>query len=241
MHKGTFLSGKVAIVTGGGRGIGRAISLRLSELGAHVFVAGKTQATIDETAGLVTGGGGKATAVRIDVSREDDVAFLFDAVAKAGPVDILVNNAGVGVFAKLVDTTLEEWEKVMAVNVRGAFLCSRAAMRAMAGRGGRIINIASVVGFKGYANQSAYAASKHGLVGLSKVMAAEGQTDGIITQVIAPGGVDTDLAASARPDLDRSGMIVPDDMADAVEYLLGQTGNAVVDLIQIRRRGNAAW
>lgn len=233
-----FLTGKTAVVTGGGRGIGRAVAERLAALGAKTLVAGRTEAALDRTVKDIRAAGGVASGVVADVGREEDVARLF---ASAGDVDILINNAGVGRFGPLVDTTLDDWEAVMAVNLRGAFLCSREAMRSMRGRGGRIINIASVVGVKGYANQAAYSASKHGLMGLSKVMAEEGRKDDIITQVIAPGGVDTDMAGEARPDLDRSGMIRVGDIADAVEFLLRQTGNAITDLLPIRRRGNAPW
>lgn len=238
MDTGGFLAGKTAIVTGGGRGIGKAVAARLAARGAETVLAGTTESRLAEAVSAIAGAGGKARYVVTDVAKEDDVAALF---ARAGVVDILVNNAGVGVFAPLVDTTVEMWDKVMGVNLRGAFLCGRAAMRAMAGRGGRIINIGSVVGIKGYARQAAYTASKHGLMGLSKVMAVEGQKDGIITQVVAPGGVDTDMAGEARPDLDRSGLIRPDDIADAVEFLLRQEGNAVTDLIQVRRKANAPW
>lgn len=233
-----FLTGKIAVVTGGGGGIGRAAALRLARYGAEVVVAGRTRSSLEETVGLIERDGGRARFSVTDVSDETGVQAMFRMVPA---VDILINNAGIGVFAPLVDTTAEEWDRVMAVNLRGAFLCSREAMRLMKGRGGRIINISSVVGIKGYVRQAAYTASKHGLMGLSKVMAAEGQADGIITQVIAPGGVDTDMAGDARPDLDRSGLITVEDMADAVEFLLRQQGNAVTDLVQLRRRGNAAW
>lgn len=233
-----FLAGRTAIVTGGGRGIGRAVALRLAAHGAEAVVAGPTESRLAETVAIIEDAGGRARPVVTDVSNEDEVANLF---ARAGAVDILVNNAGVGVFAPLAETSVDMWDKVMGVNLRGAFLCARAAMRAMAGRGGRIVNIASVVGVKGYARQAAYTASKHGLMGLSKVMAVEGQKDGIITQVVAPGGVDTDMAGEARPDLDRSGLIGPGDIADAVEFLLRQEGNAVTDLVQVRRRAGAPW
>lgn len=238
MRGNTFLMGKIAVVTGGGRGIGKVVATRLAGLGAEVILAGTTRSALDATAAEILSAGGRARGVVTDVSDEGEVRRLF---AAAGAVDVLVNNAGIGRFAPLTETSLDDWERVMAVNLRGAFLCSREAMRSMAGRGGRIVNIASVVGLKGYVNQAAYTASKHGLMGLSKVMAAEGQKDNIITQVIAPGGVDTDMVGDARPDLDRSVLIQPDDIADAVEYLLGQDGNAVTDLIQIRRRGNAPW
>lgn len=238
MNTDDFLRGKIAVVTGGGRGIGRAVGMRLARLGADVVLAGTTAAHLESAVGEIAGFGGRARAVVADVSDEGQVRAVF---AAAGAVDILINNAGIGRFKRLVDTTVEEWDRVMAVNLRGAFLCSREAMRSMAGRGGRIVNIASVVGFKGYPEQGAYTASKHGLVGLSKVMGAEGQKDGIITQVVAPGGVDTELIDDARPDLDRSGLITVEDMADAVEFLLRQRGNAVTDLVRIRRRGNAPW
>lgn len=238
MRTDKFLAGKIAVVTGGGRGIGRTVAVRLAGLGAEVVLAGTTRSRLDAALAEIRAAGGRARGVAADVSDEASVMNLF---AEAGAVDVLVNNAGIGRFAPVAETTLEDWERVMAVNLRGAFLCSREAMRRMAGRGGRIVNIASVVGLKGYVNQGAYTASKHGLMGLSKVMAAEGQKDNIITQVIAPGGVDTDMVGDARPDLDRSVLIHAEDIADAVEYLLGQDGNAVTDLIQVRRRGNAPW
>ncbi len=241
MHHDKFLTGKIAIVTGGGRGIGKAIAKRLAGLGAETILAGTTAVNLEKAVAEIRENGGTAHAFRCDVSEERDVLHLFAETAKIGLLDILINNAGIGRFGPIVDTTVDTWDLVQAINLRGAFLCGREAMKAMAGRGGRIINISSVVGIKGYVNQAAYTASKHGLMGLSKVMSVEGQKDDIITQVIAPGGVDTDMAGDARPDLDRSKMITPEDMADAVEYALGQTGNAIVDLIQLRRRGNQPW
>ncbi len=238
MHRDEFLRGRTAIVTGGGRGIGKAIAIRLAELGADTVVAGTRRQFLDEVVAHIAKAGGKARAVVTDVSKEDQVLNLF---REAGTVDILINNAGIGRFKPMVETTLEDWDEIMDVNLRGVFICSREAMKNMAGRGGRIINISSVVGIKGYINQGAYTASKHGLMGLSKVMAVEGQKDNIITQVIAPGGVNTDLIGDARPDMDRSGMMQPEDMADTVEFLLGQTGNAITDLVQMRRRTNAPW
>lgn len=238
MREAKFLSGRIAVVTGGSRGIGRAIGIRLAALGADTVLAGTDRAKLCESGELVAAAGGKARLVVADVSREEDVRDLFSA---AGAVDILINNAGIGRFAPIVDTALDDWEAVMGVNLRGAFLCTREAMRSMAGRGGRIVNIASVVGVKGYRDQGAYTASKHGLMGLSKVAALEGQKDDIVIQVIAPGGVDTDLMSAARPDLDRRDMIRTEDVADAVEFLLRQTGTAITDMVQLRRRGNVPW
>ena len=238
MTNNTFLTGKMAVVTGGGRGIGKAIAMRLACLGATVVLAGTKAASLEAAVDEIKAAGGDARAVVTDVAREYDVLNLF---ARAGNVDILVNNAGIGWWGNLVDMTVEEWDRVLGVNLRGAFLCSREAMRSMRGRGGRIINISSVVGIKAYAGQGAYSASKQGLMGLSQAMALEGQKDNIITQVIAPGGVHTDLIGDARPDMDFSSMMRPEDVADAVEFLLRQEGNAVTDLIRLRRRTNTPW
>lgn len=241
MREGKFLEGKIAIVTGGGRGIGKVIARRLGKLGAATVVAGTTASYLEQVAQEIVDAGGKAKAIRCDVKEEADVLRLFDEAAEFGPVDVLINNAGIGRFGKLVDTSVADWDLVQAVNLRGAFLCGRQALRVMAGRGGRIINIASVVGIKGYADQGAYSASKFGLMGLSQVMAVEGQKDGVITQVIAPGSTDTELIAAARPDLDRSQTMDPEEIADAVEFLLGQTGSAVTDLVRLRRTANSPW
>ncbi len=157
-------------------------------------------------------------------------------------MDILVNNAGIGLFGPLEEFSLDDWERVMAVNLRSVFLCSREAILRMkpAGRG-HIINISSVVGLKGYVNQGAYTASKHGVVGLTKVLAAELQPLGIKVSAVCPGGVDTELVTRARPDLDRSRLLKPEDVADTVLYLLGLPDRAAVDLIYLRRSTSAPF
>ena len=130
----------------------------------------------------------------------------------------------------------------MAVNARGPFLMSREAIPVMAaGGGGSIVNIASVVGIKGYVNQGAYTASKHALMGLSKVLAQEVQPLGIRVHVLCPGGVDTEMAGQARPDLDRSQLMTPAEVAEVVLFLLQQRGRAVVDQINLRRASGSPW
>jgi NAD(P)-dependent dehydrogenase (short-subunit alcohol dehydrogenase family) len=130
----------------------------------------------------------------------------------------------------------------MAVNVKGLFLCCQQAMRMMVPmRRGYIINISSVVGIKGYANQSAYAASKHAVMGITKSLAAEAQPNGIRVSVILPGAVDTDLIDALRPDLDKSALMKPEDVADAVVFLLSLSESAAVDEICIRRRLSAPF
>ena len=231
------LDGKVALVTGAGRGIGRAVAKALAGCGAHVVLAARTRKQIEAVAAEITAAGGKATPVVADVSDEASVAALFDDVRRLGRLDVLVNNAGVGLFGPLKDFAAEDFDRVVGTNLRGTFLCCREAMRMMVPRrAGFIINISSVVGFKGYPNQAAYTASKHGVVGLTKSLAVEAQEHDIRVSVIMPGGVDTGLVGDARPDLDRSVLMQPQDVAHTVLYLLSLSERAHVDQIYIRRR-----
>ncbi|MBS3735403.1 MAG: SDR family oxidoreductase [Phycisphaerae bacterium] len=246
------LRGKLAVVTGAGRGIGRAIALGLAERGAHVVLAARTAeqiervaAEIAERAAAATGShaaAGGATPVVADVSDADSVVALFAAADAIGPVDVLVNNAGVGRYGPVAEFAVEDFDHVTAVNLRGTFLCCREAMRRMGPRGsGFIINIASVVGFKGYVNQAAYTAGKHGVMGLTKSLAAEAQPSGVRVSAVLPGGVDTEMVAASRPDLDRDELLSPEDVAGAVLYLLSLSDRAHVDQIYIRRRGSAPF
>ena len=232
------LRGKVALVTGASRGIGKAIAAELGRCGAAVALASRDAAAIAGAAVGVSASGAETLAVPADVSREDQVEELFRRIeAWRGRLDILVNNAGVGSFGPLRDFPVDDLDRMLAVNVRGTFLCSRAALRLMGPRrSGYIVNIASVVGFKGYPDQAGYTASKHGVMGLTKSLAVEAQADGIRVSAILPGGVDTDLVGAARPDLDRSDLMQPEDIARAVLFLLSLPDRAAIDEIYIRRR-----
>jgi NAD(P)-dependent dehydrogenase (short-subunit alcohol dehydrogenase family) len=241
---GADLGGRVALVTGAGRGIGRAVSLALARAGARLVLAARTAAQIDTVAAEIARAGGEALAVPADVSREPDVTALFGRLRDRfqDRLDILVNNAGVGIYGPLDAFRAEDFDRVLAVNLRGTFLCCREALRLMEPRkAGWIINVSSVVGFKGYPNQAAYTASKHGIVGLTKSLAVEAQPHGIRASVVLPGGVDTDLAAAARPDLDRAILLQPEDIAQTVLYLLSLSDRAAVDQIYIRRRTSAPF
>jgi len=233
------MSNPVAVVTGASRGIGRAVAERLAREGFDIVLAARTEADLAEVAAAVEAEGGKAVAVTTDVSSEEDVLRLFERVrAEFGGLDVLVNNAGLGIYAPVAETSLEDWEKVMGVNARGTFLCSREAFRAMAAaepQGGVIVNISSVVGIKGYPRQGAYAASKHAVVGLSKVLAEEGRDKGIRVHAICPGGVATDMVAMARPDIDPDELLRPEDIADLVAYLVKLPKRAMIDLVHVRR------
>lgn len=237
------LNGQVAVVTGAGRGIGRGISLALGRAGGRVVLGSRTRADLDAVADTIRGEGGDATVVPADITDETQVAALFSAAKAAyGHVDILVNNAGVGVYGPIIEFAAADFDKVVKTNLHGTFLCCREAMRSMIPAGsGTIINIASVVGFRGYPLQAAYTASKHGVVGFTKALAIEAQEHGIRVSVILPGGVDTEMVRRARPDLDVSELMHPEDIAQAVAYLLSLSDRAAVDQIYVRRRNSTPF
>ena len=234
------LTGQIAVVTGGGRGIGRAIGRALADAGARVIAAARTAAEIQAVADEIAAEGGQADAVPTDLADEASIQSLFATVRERwGRLDILVNNAGVGRYGPVADFLVKDLDQVIAVNLRGTFLCCQEAMRMMvpAGRG-YIVNVSSVVGFKGYPNQAAYTATKHGVMGLTKSLAVEAQAHGIRASAVLPGGVDTDLVRQARPDLDPSVLLAPQDVAQAVLFLLSLSERAAVDQVYIRRRAS---
>jgi 3-oxoacyl-[acyl-carrier protein] reductase len=167
------LTGKVALVTGAGRGIGRAISLSLARAGARVFLTARTAAELEDTAREIRGQHHEAEYLPAEVSSEADVGAVFRELEKRfGRLDILVNNAGLGMSGAVVDVPVSGLDTLMSVNVRGVFLCCQKAMQIIVpAHQGSIVNISSVVGFKGYANQAAYVASKHAVMGLTKALA----------------------------------------------------------------------
>ncbi len=189
------LRGRTALVTGGGSGIGRAVALDLARAGAAVAVAGRTRAPLEDAAAAARGLGARAEAVPADVSKPEDVRALFRRTREAlGPVDILVNGAGVALSALVTRTSDELWRQVLDTNLTGAFSCLREALPEMIERGwGRVVNVASIAGKTGYPYIGAYAASKHGLLGLTKCAALEVAGKGVTVNAVCPGYVDTPM------------------------------------------------
>ncbi len=193
-----MLNNKLALITGGGRGIGRAIALALAREGASVAVAARTLKQVTQVAAEIDPSGKSAFAVVCDVSSRESVDKMFDDVRKHfnRDVDIMVNNAGVAESAVLANTTDELWDKHIAINLTGTFYCTRAALPAMLKSGwGRIINIASIAGKTGAPYITAYAASKHGVMGLTRSLAVEVGASGVTVNAICPGYVDTEMVS----------------------------------------------
>lgn len=225
--------GRVALVTGGGRGIGRALALRLAHEGANVAISYRSDdASAEEAAGKVRAAGVECEVFKGDVSSPEDVKALFDGVGETfGRVDILVNNAGLTRDNLMMRMKEEEFDDVIATNLKGTYLCTRAALRPMIrARWGRIVNISSVVGLVGNAGQANYAASKAGIIGFTKSVAREVAQRGITANVIAPGYVETELTGSLpekvkdqiRAQVPAGRFGEPEEVAEVVAFLVGE-------------------
>jgi meso-butanediol dehydrogenase / (S,S)-butanediol dehydrogenase / diacetyl reductase len=257
------LSGKVALVTGAGRrsGIGYAIARRLAEHGARVVVsdlcrravhdAAFEQAAWDELRGIADelGGSGEHLALKADVTNSHEVAALFDAAQQAlGPVELLVNNAGIALTKSLIDTTLDEWERVLRVNATSVFVCSSEAVRRMTQHGvaGRIVNMASISGKEGWPNFGAYTAAKFAVVGITQTLAREVAAHNITVNAVCPGLVATTMSDQITQQLaalrgvspesidhDQLGRVplgryaTPDDVANTVAFLVSPAADYI--------------
>lgn len=240
---GQRLRDQVAIVTGASRGIGRAISVALGAERAAVVLAARDVDALERTRAAVEDSGGRATVVVTELTEEESTKRLVASTVEAyGRLDILVNNAGVTHSAPVGETSTEAWDQCMAVNARGAFILCREALPVLKrASAAHIVNIASVVGIKGYALQSAYTASKHALRGMSISLAEELQGSSVRVHVLCPGGVETEMVGRVRPDIKKDELIRPEEIAEVVMYLVTHGGNAVIDEVRIRRAVASPW
>ncbi len=232
------LKGKNALVTGGSRGIGRAVSIRLAAMGAHVIINYVSNPdAAKETEKMITDAGGTAEIVPFNVAVATEVQDAIKQLIKdLGSLDILVNNAGItrdGLMARMKE---DDWDAVLDTNLKGSFICAKTAARSMMKkRWGRIVNISSVIGFAGNAGQVNYASAKAGMQGLTKSMAREFATRNITVNSVAPGYIETDMTRGLpeeiqekiKAEIPLASLGSPEDVAGAVAYLVGEDGSYV--------------
>ncbi|HEV3331451.1 MAG TPA: SDR family oxidoreductase [Bryobacteraceae bacterium] len=231
------ISGKVAVVTGGTRGIGRAIAERMLREGASVAICGRTRESVDRAVQAMQPTGGQLFGAAADLTKVDQVAQFFLAVdTRFGGLDILVNNAGQGVFRKVADMTPEDWHRNIDLNLSGAFYCSREALARFRSRGGGfIVNISSLAGKNAFSTGAGYNASKFGLNGFTEALMLDHRHDNVRVSNIMPGSVNTEFSGSpTNRSGDTSWMIAPEDVAEVVALVLRMPGRTMVSSVEIR-------
>ncbi|MFN2444862.1 MAG: SDR family NAD(P)-dependent oxidoreductase [Vicinamibacterales bacterium] len=244
----TDLRGRSAIITGGGRGTGAAIARALSHAGASVLVAARSEDQVERVARELTAAGRRASAVTCDITDAGSVDALMQRATRVlGRVDVLVNNAGMAFASALPKTSVDDWDRLFAVNVRGTFLCTRAFLPGMVERRwGRVVNIASTAAIRGERYISAYAASKHAVMGFTRSVAAEVADAGITVNAVCPGYLDTEMTRDSIDRIvERTGrspsdalaailamnpqrrLIAPDEVAAIVSFLCGDEASGI--------------
>jgi len=224
---------QIAVVTGAGRGIGRAIAIELGRLGARVALVARSRTELDETARMI---GTSAMVTPADVRKKQELQDVFEQVQKVqGPVDILVNAAGLGIFGPVIDFKDEDFETLIQTNLRGMFYACRFVLPSMIDRGkGDIVNIASIAGKVGSGTRAVYCASKFGVVGFTESLAEEVRQHGIRVSVVCPGSTDTGFSPSGHSGKAKERMLRPEDVAHAVRMIVTQESNSFISEVIMR-------
>lgn len=235
MNNGATLEGKVALVTGAGRGIGKAVALSLARSGCRIVLASRTRDQLEQVKSDIRAQGGQALSIATDLTKDDEIQRLIEESQAAWQrVDFLINNAGWGKRAPVIRARVEDWDQTFRLNLRAPMMLAKMLLPAMIAKGeGAVINIGSVSGKTGEANGAAYSASKFGLIGFTQSLYEEVREYGIKVSVILPGFVNTPLIPETR-QLDRGKMIQADDIALAVQYILTSPGTSCPVEITIR-------
>jgi NAD(P)-dependent dehydrogenase (short-subunit alcohol dehydrogenase family) len=222
------LDGACAVITGGGRGIGRVTAIQLAQAGTKVVVVARSLDEIESVATEISDAGGPAIDWQADVVNPDQVnQVVADAIGTYGGVDILVNNAGVAIHNPIPKIRFEDWEKNLAVNLTGTFVCTQAVFQHMCDRGsGHIVNVSSISGVRGHQNGGAYCASKFGVIGFTEVTDVEGRPHGVKASVVNPGPTDTRMRRENHPDDILENLTQAEDIAEAIVFLLKQPRQA---------------
>ncbi len=229
------LTGKKAVVTGASKGIGLAIAQSLLEQGAEVVICARGRQALDAAVSELAKSGGKVAGRAADVSQFKEVASLFDfALEELGGLDILVNNAGFGVFKPTAELSVEEWDRLIGVNLSGTFYCSREALaRFKQPAGGSIINISSLAGKNPFAGGAAYNASKFGMNGFSEAMMLDHRKDNVRVSYVMPGSVDTEFSSGGKTGKSEW-KIAPEDIAEIVLGILLLPARTLVSRVEVR-------
>jgi len=242
MKEGKHFNNKVALVTGGGSGLGAAISSQLAQEGFHVVVADRYPHKAHETSGAIIKNGGRSSILEMDVTDHERVPSCFDQiVSEFGSLDVLVNNAGIDLTTPIRDMPADKWNHIIATNLSGPFFLSKEALRIMESKKGNIINIVSTAAKRSWANASAYHASKWGLLGFNHALHVEGRELGVKVTAVICGGMRTPFLLERFPDIDVSTLQPPENVAQVVSQILKMPHESVIPEVMVLPMKETSW
>ncbi len=234
---------KTAIITGASRGIGKQIANHLAKKGYNLTIVARDNKKLTELASELSEYGSRILCLAADLEDANAPAEIVEQTIQTfGKLDVLINNAGIALNQPILESDTETWDKFFHVNARAPyFLCKEAIPHLKRSDRPIIINMGSVVDYKGYINQSIYASSKHALAGFTSALAKEVQDDGIRVHLISPGGVNTEMVSQARPDLNTDELIQPSEIIEIIDFLISYKGKGTIDRIRVRRFNSLAF